>query len=117
MASAVSPFLATSSFAQGDSVTILARVIDQVSGLPVSNATVEIVIGGPQAATLNSGPSDAEGWAEATWNTQAPNKKGQGGTPSGSYTATTTNVTATGYHWDGVTTSAAFGIQLDDQLN
>ena len=99
------------SFNAGDGVVIRARVIDRDTGLPVSNATVEITIGGPESVTLNSGPSDADGWAEATWQTQKPNKKGQGGTTPGEYTATTTNVTASGYHWDSVITSTTFIIQ------
>jgi hypothetical protein len=98
-------------FTAGDVVTVRARVLDGVTGLPIANATVEIVIGGPETTTLNTGPSDADGWAEATWQTQKPNKKGQGGTTPGLYTATTTNVTASGYHWDGVTTSTTFTIQ------
>jgi hypothetical protein len=104
-------FVTTPMFSAGETVVILARVIDTTATTFVSNATVEITIGGPETVTLNSGPSDAEGWAEATWNTQSPNKKGQGGTTPGSYTATTTNITATGYHWDGVTMSATFVVQ------
>jgi hypothetical protein len=103
-------FVETDTFAAGDSVVIRAYVEDD-SDRPVANATVEITIGGPETVTLNSGPSDADGWAEATWNTQAPNKRGQGGTTPGSYTASTTNITATGYHWDGVTTSHTFTIE------
>jgi hypothetical protein len=95
----------------GETVVIRAYVVDNDTTLPVANATVEITIGGPETVTLNSGPSDANGLAEATWNTQAPNKKGQGGTATGDYTATTTNVTATGYHWDGVTTATTFNVQ------
>jgi hypothetical protein len=103
-------FVLTDQFATGDAIVIRA-LVTAVDGTPLSNATVEIVIGGPETATLNSGPSDADGWAEATWQTQEPNKKGQGGTATGGYTATTTNVTASGYHWGGVTTSAAFSVQ------
>jgi hypothetical protein len=99
------------SFNAGDSVVVRALVVDQDTGLPISNATVEITIGGPETVTLNSNPSDADGWAEATWNTQKPNKRGQGGTTPGAYTATTTNVTASGYHWDSVTTNVTFTIQ------
>jgi hypothetical protein len=98
------------SFGAGDGVVIRALVTDG-NGTPISNATVEITVGGPETVTLNSNPSDADGWAEATWGTQSPNKKGQGGTTPGPYTASTTNVTASGYHWDGVTTSASFTIQ------
>jgi hypothetical protein len=101
----------STSFVAGDTVTVRAQVIDQVTELPVANATVEITIGGPETVTLNSNPSDADGWAEATWQTQKPNKRGQGGTATGSYTASVTNVTASGYHWDGVTTNTTFTIQ------
>jgi hypothetical protein len=104
-------FVTTDVFAPGDAVVIRARVLDGATGLPVANATVEVVIGGPETTTLNTGPSGADGWAEATWQTQKPNKKGQGGTALGSYTATTTSVTASGYHWDGVTTSTTFTLQ------
>jgi hypothetical protein len=100
----------TTTFSAGDAVVIRAYVLDGETGLPVSNATVEITVGGPETVTLNSGPSDTDGWAEATWNTQSPNKKGQGGTTPDVYTATTTNVTATGYHWDGVITNTTFTI-------
>jgi hypothetical protein len=104
-------FVLADTFAAGDTVVIRTRVLDGVSGLPISNATVEIQIGGPEQASLNSNPSDTDGWAEATWSTQSPNRKGQGGTATGSYTATVTNVTASGYHWDSVKASAAFTIQ------
>jgi hypothetical protein len=104
-------FTAQILFNAGDSVTIRALVLDGVTGLPISNATVAITIGGPETVTLNSNPSDADGWAEATWGTQAPNRKGQGGTATDGYTATVTNVTASGYHWDSVTTSTTFTIQ------
>jgi hypothetical protein len=103
-------FVVTDVFAAGDTVVIRAHVSD-ASGNPVSNATVEITIGGPETTSLNSNPSEADGWAEASWNTQAPNKKGQGGTATGSYTASVTNVTVTGYHWDGVTTNTTFTLQ------
>jgi hypothetical protein len=93
----------------GETVVIRARVVDATNA-SISNATVEIVIGGPETVTLNSGPSDANGWAEAAWNTKAPGRKNPGTTP-GDYTATTTNVTATGYHWDGMTTNTSFKIQ------
>jgi hypothetical protein len=104
-------FTAQTTFTAGETVVIRARVLDGVTGLPISNATVEIQIGGPEQVSLNSNPSDADGWAEATWSTQSPNRKGQGGTTLGTYTATVTNVTASGYHWDSVTTSATFTIQ------
>ena len=108
---ATTTWTVTSTFAQGDAVTVRAYVVDNDTGLPLQNATVTIDITGPTTTTLTTGPSDANGIAEATWNTQAPNKRGQGGTPTGSYTATTTNVTASGYTWDGVMTAVSFSIQ------
>ncbi|MCG6949272.1 MAG: hypothetical protein LJE93_10205, partial [Acidobacteria bacterium] len=102
-------YASETNFNAGDTVVVRARVLDENGG-PVSNATVEIVIGGPDNVTLNSNPSGADGWAEASWNTQSPNRKGQGGTAPGSYTATTTNVTASGYTWNSVTTSVTFTI-------
>jgi hypothetical protein len=92
----------------GETVIIRAHVV--ANGTPISNATVEIVIGGPETVTLNSGPSDADGWAEASWSTKAPGKRNPGTTP-GSYTATTVKVTASGYSWDGVTTQTNFTIE------
>jgi hypothetical protein len=96
-------------FSRGDTVIIRATVRDD-SGNPVQNATVTLAIGGPEPATVTSGPSDANGLAEASWNTSAPNRKGNGGTAPGSYTVTTSNVEATGYTWDNAATSAAFSL-------
>jgi hypothetical protein len=78
----------------------------------LQNATVDISITGPgpDPVNLTTGLSDVNGIAEATWQTQAPNKKGVGGTTLGTYTAMTTNVTATGYTWDGLATSTTFDI-------
>jgi hypothetical protein len=94
-------FVPTTTFNAGDGVVFRIQILDE-SGQPVSNATSELTIGGPESPTVNSGPSDANGIAEATWQTSAPNKKGQGGTTPGSYAATVTNVTASGYTWDGI---------------
>jgi hypothetical protein len=99
----------SSSFSAGDTVIIRAKVLDS-DDAPITNATVAMVIGGPETVTLNSGPSGTDGWAEAVWNTKASSRRSPGTAP-GSYTATTTNVTASGYHWDGATTSAGFSIQ------
>ena len=107
----VTTFVTTTSFSVGDEVTIRATVIDEATGLPVPNATVNIDITGPQTASLTTGTSDANGVAEATWQTQSPNRKGQGGTTPGSYSATTTDVAAAGYNWDEVMTTTAFTLQ------
>lgn len=103
-------FVQSTNITAGDDVVIRMRVING-AGDPVSNATVSLVIGGPENASLNSNSSDSSGWAEATWNTQSPNRKGQGGTTTGQYTATVTDISATGYHWNGVTTSITFNLQ------
>ena len=68
-------------------------------------------ITGPESATVTSAASDANGIAEATWSTSAPNRKGVGGTATGSYTATTVDVTDEGYTWDGAGTSVPFAVQ------
>ena len=104
-------FTLTTLFAAGDSVIFQAKVVDTSTGLPIPNATVDITITGPETVTLISGLSDSAGIAEATWRTSAPNKRGQGGTTPGDYTATVSNVTVSGYNWDGVTTWNAFTIQ------
>jgi hypothetical protein len=102
----------TDTFNAGDGVVIMAYVVDETTGLPVANATVDIEISGPETTNLTTGPSDNNGGlAEVTWQTQEPNKRGQGGTAPGAYTATVTNVTASGYTWDGVMTSISFTIQ------
>jgi hypothetical protein len=106
---ATTTFVLTSAFIQGDGVVIQATVKDE-GGAPVPDATVTIAISGPESANLTTGPSNANGVAEATWQTQAPNKKGQGGTTIGGYTATATGVTASGFVWDQVPTSATFTI-------
>jgi len=104
-------FVLTNTFNAGDEVVIRAYVVDTAIGVPLSNATVEITISVPEPVLLTTGPSDSNGIAEATWQTQKPPKKGQGGTPPGDYTATVTNVIATGYTWDGVMTSTPLTIQ------
>jgi hypothetical protein len=103
-------FNLASTFTAGDGVVTRAYVVDGVTGLPVADATVDLLITGPESLTLVTGPSDAAGMAEVTWQTQAPRKNNPGTTP-GTYTVQIANVTATGYHWDGVQTSTTFTIQ------
>jgi hypothetical protein len=107
----VTTFVVTTSFSVGQAVTVRATVRDKTTGLPVPNATVNIGITGPQTVSLTTGPSNANGVAEASWQTQSPNRKGQGGSTPGSYTATTGNVTAAGYSWDGDMTTTGFILQ------
>ena len=77
----------------------------------MANAIVQLAIDGPSSASLTSQASDGNGMAEASWTTSAPNKRGMGGTPSGNYSVSVGNVTATGYRWDGQTLSSSFSLQ------
>ena len=97
-------------FSAGDDLIIRAHLVDGVTGLPIADATVDLLITGLENLTLATNPSDASGVAEATWNTQAP-KRNNPGTASGVYSVQVANVTAAGYHWDGVKTSVTFTIQ------
>ena len=97
-------------FVQGDGVVIRVTVIDGVTGSPIADAVVDLLITGPESLTLITGPSDAAGVAEATWQTSAP-RKNNPGTATGDYTVEVKGITATGYHWDGITTSTTFKIQ------
>jgi hypothetical protein len=91
-------------------VVIRAEVRDGATGLMIEGATVELLITGPESLTLTTAPSDATGVAETTWQTKAP-RKNSGGTTPGDYTVQVANVTAAGYHWDGVQTSTSITIQ------
>ena len=97
-------------FAAGDQIFIQATVVDENTGQPIPNATVEITISGPESIILTTGSSDSAGIAEASWSTLKP-KGNQPGTALGGFTATVTNVTAAGYHWDGIPTSTNFTIE------
>ncbi|PLX79971.1 MAG: hypothetical protein C0616_09550 [Desulfuromonas sp.] len=104
-------FVQQQSFQLGDAIILRAHVIDQASGAPVADAVVEFTVSGPETATVTSTPSYTDGYAEGTWSTSAPNRKGNGGTPPGSYTATVSNVTLSGATWDGLTVSTSFSLQ------
>ena len=84
---------------------------DQSTGLPLANAVADFDITGPELLTLTTGPSDADGFAEATWKTSTPNKRGVGGTALGSYSAALANVTLSGYTWDAQAISTQFTLQ------
>ena len=108
---ATTTFVATTNFTAGDEIVIRAIVRDE-SGNPVPDATVSLALTGPEPADILTGSSDNDGNAEATWLTQAPNKKGNGGTTPGTYTVTVSGVTASGYTWDGVETSKTISLGL-----
>jgi len=97
-------------FKPGDAIVLRATVVD-AAGNPISNAKVDLLISGPSTVQLVTNPSNAQGIAEVSWSTSAPNKRGVGGTPTGAYTVEVVNVTVTGYVWDGVRTAASFTIQ------
>jgi hypothetical protein len=103
-------FAPQTTFNPGDGVVIRAYVFDGATGQPLADATVDLLITGPESLTLVSGPSDAAGLAEATWNTQAP-RKNNPGTAAGTYTVAVKGITAAGYHWDGANLSTTFIIQ------
>lgn len=104
-------FEVTNQFNAGDQVIIRAHVIDSSKGTDFADAAVSLQISGPETQSLISGPSDGGGWAEASWQTEGPNKKGQGGTTPGQYSTTVTDVVTGGYEWDGIATSTEFTIQ------
>jgi hypothetical protein len=106
---ATTEFVLTTAFVQGDAVVIQVSVQDE-GGAPIPDATVTIAISGPETVNLTTGPSDASGVAEASWNTRSPNKKGVGGTAIGGYTTTISGVTASGFVWDQILTSTTFTI-------
>ena len=102
----VTTFIASADIPVGEAVVILTTVTDG-NGDPVVGATVTSSITGPETATVTSSASDASGVAEASWQTSTPNRKGAGGTLTGSYTVTTTDVSG---NWDGVAASATFNL-------
>ncbi len=96
-------FVSSDAFIQGDAVVFRARVVTDTGS--VTGAAVTLSITGPETVSLTTGASDSQGIAEAKWTTKAPLKRSTG-TRTGTYAATVTNVTASGYMWDGVTTTA-----------
>ncbi|HEY5789955.1 MAG TPA: fibronectin type III domain-containing protein, partial [Gammaproteobacteria bacterium] len=108
---ATSVFVATGSFAVGDRVLLQGRVLDIGSGLPLEGATADFNITGPTNVTVTSGPSDGDGRVTASWQTAAPNKRGQGGTPPGSYAARVADIHAGGHAWDGFDAPVTFTLE------
>jgi hypothetical protein len=99
-------------FTPGDSVVIQGVVSSNEATL--SGAVVTIAVSdanGNVVATLSSSPSNTPGQFEVSWNTQAPNRKGRGGTPPGTYSATVQGITLEGYSWDGASAEAVFTLE------
>lgn len=109
----VTTFVGTSNFVAGEEIVLRAFVRDG-DGAAVPGAVVTLAIAGPEPGTLSSGPSTTTGMAEARWKTTAPVTKGRKivpGTTSGGYTATVSNVSASGSNWDGTPMTVEFYIQ------
>jgi len=104
----VTSFEPGSSFSQGETVVLRALLLDSADQ-PLSGASFTAAVSGPSTAAVSSGSADAQGYATATWDTTAP-RKNKDGTPTGSYTATVTGVSAGGYTWDGVTVEVVFDL-------
>jgi hypothetical protein len=102
-------FVLSAEFVQGDEIVFRALITDD-SGLPVKNASFELTISGPETVAIASGTSDTTGVATATWVTQAPNRKGQGGTLTGVYSASLSGLNANSYSWDEVAVQVDFSI-------
>jgi len=104
----VTSFVVDSIFSQGETVVLRALLLDSADQ-PLSGASFTAAVSGPSTAAVSSGSADAQGYATATWDTTAP-RKNKDGTPTGSYTATITGVSAGGYTWDGVTVEVVFDL-------
>ena len=86
-------------FAAGDTIIVRLRVED-AAGSGVPNATAHIEISGPASTSLVSSPSGTDGVAEVSWATEAPSRKGRGGTPTGSYIISVTGLDSQSHEWD-----------------
>ena len=106
---ATQTFIFTTDFAAGDEIVFRMQVTDQ-GGTPLPGATVNLAISGPENTSISSGASDANGNTKALWATQKPNKKGIGGTASGSYTATVSGLNAPSHDWDGIANEVSFTV-------
>jgi len=105
----VQTFVLTTDFQQGEEIVFRAVITDE-SGLPVASATFDLTISGPESMTVTSAVSGAAGIAVASWATQAPNRRGQGGTATGAYEATVSGVNAASYNWNQVAEKVSFNI-------
>ncbi|TXS94135.1 hypothetical protein FV139_11075 [Parahaliea maris] len=104
-------FEITDTFVAGDAV-IIQGVAESGEAVP-AGAVVRVSIsdGSAVVASLESNPVDSSGGFELSWQTQAPDRKGRGGSAAGSYTATVTDVSLSDYAWDAVAVSVSFTLQ------
>jgi hypothetical protein len=106
----VTVFVTTATFAPGDGVVLRAVLVDAATGQPLEGVSATLAITGPETASVSTGLSTTDGVAEGTWQTSAP-RRNQPGTATGTYTATVTDVSGSGWTWDGVPTSTTFSLQ------
>lgn len=107
---AIDTFVLTTEFVQGDEVVFRAQILDE-TGSPVSGANFALAISGPSSATITSNSSGGNGMVEASWSTEAPNKKGVGGTATGNYVATVSGLSSSAYNWDGNPVELEFNLE------
>jgi len=107
---ATTTFELTDTFTAGDAV-VIQGVAGSVDATP-SGAVVEVsVSSGGTAVGVVTGTTDSTGHFKVTWQTQAPNRKGQSGTNPGSYAASVTGITLESYSWDGQPATTVFTVQ------
>jgi hypothetical protein len=102
-------FVETSTFAPGDRIAVQMTVLD-VYGSPVPSATATLTATGPETTVFTATSSDGDGQSEGEWSTQAPNKKGNGGTPTGVYSISVSGLDSSTHEWDG--SSASVNIEI-----
>jgi len=107
----VTTFVPTDNLNSGDTFVLMLNINENTTGSPVSNASLDILIQGPETVQTSSTKSDMSGLVTFTWKTSAPNKKGLNGTTPGVYTATVTNVRSDDYVWDGGIVNITFSVQ------
>jgi hypothetical protein len=107
---ATEEYVASTTFDAGSAIIIRMLIEDQ-AGTPVADASVNLSVSGPVSTSLVSTVSGADGVAEAIWTTEAPNKKGRGGTPAGNYTITVNGLNSSTHDWDGSATFTVITLQ------
>jgi hypothetical protein len=91
-------------------VVLRALLVDAATGQPLEGVSATLAVTGPETATVTTGLSTADGVADGTWQTSAP-RRNNPGTAIGTYTATVTDVSGSGWTWDGVPATTTFTLQ------